>query len=256
MKDEPARVPWQEGGVLPPPSSALTHLSWPQVRKALDADPRLILPVGALAQHGPHLPLGTNTLIAEAVAREVARDTGILLAPTFHYGVRGPEREEYAGSAGLQRKTLHRALNELLAEWEDHGVEEFVLLTAHRHEPHLDALLMALTSSSRTTVVNLFAVDVGDLLEGDPLSEHAGELETSLMLYLAPDRVRADAIRDVIPDRKTLRRYARGRVPTPPPDSRGALGSPSLATPLKGEAAFLRYIRSVQEVLSGADSQP
>ena len=157
--------------------------------------------------------------------------------------------------AGLQRKTLHRALhrarNELLAEWEDHGVQEFILLTAHRHEPHLDALLMAMPSSASTTVVNLYSIDVGDLLEGSPLSEHAGELETSLMLYLVPDRVRLDQATDVIPDAKTFRKYARGGVATPPPGSRGTPGIPTRASAEKGGAVFLRYIRSVQEVLTG-----
>jgi len=231
-------------------SWSLSSLPWPEVGEALARDPRLILPVGALVQHGPHLPLGTNTFIAEAVAREVSQRLEILQAPTFQYGVRGPEKEDYAGSAGLERKTLHRALNELLAEWEDHGVQEFILLTAHRHEPHLDALLMAMPSSASTTVVNLYSIDVGDLLEGSPLSEHAGELETSLMLHLAPDRVRLDQATDVIPDAKTFRKYARGRVATPPPGSRGTLGAPTRASAEKGAAVFLRYIRSVQEVLT------
>jgi hypothetical protein len=138
----------------------------------------------------------------------------------------------------LQRKTLHRvlhralhrALNELLAEREDHGVQEFILLTAHRHEPHLDALLMAMPSSASTTVVNLYPIAVGDLPEGSPLSEHAGELETSLMLYLAPDRVGLDQATDEIPDAKTYRKYARGGVATPPPGSRGTLGIPTRAS--------------------------
>ncbi len=250
MTDEPNQDPALGEGKAGSRSWALSSLPWPEVRKALARDPRLILPVGALVQHGPHLPLGTNTFIAEAVARELSERLAILQAPTFHFGVRGPEKEDYAGSAGLGRKTLHRALNELLAEWEDHGVQEFILLTAHRYEPHLDALLMAMPSSASTTVMNLYSIDVGDLLEGSPLSEHAGELETSLMLYLAPDRVHLDQATDVIPDARTYRKYARGRVATPPPGSGGILGSPSRATAKKGEAVFLRYIKSVEEVLT------
>lgn len=250
MTDEPNQDPATGEGEAGSRSWALSSLPWPEVRKALARDPRLILPVGALVQHGPHLPLGTNTFIAEAVARELSERLAILQAPTFHFGVRGPEKENYAGSAGLGRKTLHRALNELLAGWEDHGVQEFILLTAHRYEPHLDALLMAMPSSASTTVMNLYSIDVGDLLEGSPLSEHAGELETSLMLYLAPDRVRLDQATDVIPDARTYRKYARGRVATPPPGSGGILGAPSRATAKKGEAVFLRYIRSVEEVLT------
>jgi creatinine amidohydrolase/Fe(II)-dependent formamide hydrolase-like protein len=109
---------------------------------------------------------------------------------------------------------------------------------------------MAMPSSASTTVVNLYSIDVGDLLEGSPLSEHTGKLETSLMLYLAPDRVRLDQATDVIPDAKTFRKYARGGFATPPPGTRGTLGIPTRASAEKGGAVFLRYIRFVQEVLT------
>lgn len=224
-------------------------LPWPEVGRALARNPRLLLPVGALTQHGPHLPLGTNGLIVEAVARDVSAATGVLLAPTFHYGVRGRQKGRFAGAAGIQRKTLHRAVNELLGDWEDHGVREFLILTAHRHEPHLDALLMAMTSSSSMTVVNLFSIEVDDLLEGSPLAEHGGELETSLMLHLAPHLVRLGQATDVVPDSRTYRRYVRGRVATPPPGSRGILGYPSRASAQKGKALYERYVASLKEIL-------
>lgn len=231
-------------------SYALDELTWPEVGRVLARDARLLLPVGALEQHGPHLPLGTNTFIAEAVCREVSRDCRILLAPTFPYGVTGPRAGAFAGTATLRRKTLHRAVNELLAAWEDHGVAETILLSAHRYDPHLDALLMALTAESVTTVVDLYAIDVSDVLEGTAVAEHAGELETSLMLHLAPGRVRADQIHDVsLPDRDSGR-YIRGRMPTPPPASQGVVGYPSRATAAKGEAVFRRYVHALASALS------
>jgi creatinine amidohydrolase len=228
----------------------LDHLSWSEVGRALARDPRLILPVGALSQHGPHLPLGTNTFIAEEVAKEVSRRTGVLLAPTFSYGVRARDREPFAGAAGVGRKTLHRALNELLGNWEDHGVDEFILLTAHQQEAHLDALLLAMTSSAISTVVNLLSLDVSDLVDGSPETEHGGEVETSLMLYLAPDLVDLNEASDVSLSPGTYRRYAQGRVPTPPPGSRGTLGFPSRASAEKGRAVYDRYVGAVTEILS------
>lgn len=235
-------------------SWSLDSLPWPDVGRILARDPRLILPVGALVQHGPHLPLGANTLIVERVAGEVSRRTGVLLAPSWSYGVWNPGKESYAGSTGIERKTLHRALNELLAKWEDHGIQEFLLLTAYQRELHIDALLMAMTSSATTTVVNLFSIDAGDILEASPLAEHGGELETSLMLYLAPDLVRWDQAADVNADPRLYRRYAQGTVPTPPPGSRGTLGFPTRASLEKGKAVFIRYVESLVEVLSGEPS--
>jgi creatinine amidohydrolase len=193
--------------------------------------------------------MGANILIAERVAQEVSQHQKILLAPTFQYGVRSEEKETFAGSAGLQRKTLHRAMNELLAEWEDHGIQEFLVLTAHRFEPHLVALLMAMTSSAATNVVNLLTIDVDDIVEGSPLGEHGGELETSLILHLAPERVRMDQAVDIVPDERTHRRYAYGRVATPPPGSRGTLGFPSRASAEKGRAAFQRFVNVVETAL-------
>lgn len=254
MRSEPGST--EEAGVegSRDRSWSLRHLPWPEVGRILARDPRLLLPVGALVQHGPHLPLGANTFIVEAVATEVSRRCGILLAPSFNYGVWNPGKERYAGSTGVGRKTLHRALNEVLAKWEDHGVQEFLILTAYQHEPHLDALLMAMTSSATATVVNLFTIDASDLLEGSPSSEHGGELETSLMLYLAPDLVQIHQAVDVVADPRTYRRYAQGRLATPPPGSRGILGFPSRSSREKGETVFNRYVESLTEVLSGEPS--
>jgi creatinine amidohydrolase len=230
-------------------SYALESLTWTEAGRLLARDSRLIFPVGALEQHGPHLPLGTNTFLAEAVARHVSNELGVLRAPTFAYGVTGDPRGRFAGTTTLRRKTLHRTVNELLASWEDHGVSEIVVITAHRYEPHLDALLMALTSRSRTTVVDLYAVEVGDLLETDPALEHGGELETSLMLHLAPERVRRDQVADFAPSGREARKYLRQRMPTPPPGSQGVLGRPTLATAEKGRAVFERWLEAVRGVL-------
>jgi creatinine amidohydrolase len=233
----------------PPDSYALDALSWPEAGRVLARDSRLLFPVGALEQHGPHLPLGTNTILAEAVARRVSQQLCILRAPTFAYGVTAGGNGHYPGTSTLRRKTLHRAVNELLAAWEDHGVSEIVVITAHRYEPHLDALLMAITSRSATTVIDLYAVDVSDLVEVAPELEHAGELETSLMLYLAPERVRRDQLSDYAPSPRDLGKYVRHRMPTPPVGSPGVLGFPTLATAEKGRALFERWVASITDVL-------
>jgi creatinine amidohydrolase len=231
-------------------SYALTEMSWPDVDRALARDARLILPIGALEQHGPHLPLGANILIAERTAVEVSERLGVLRAPTFSYGAT-PNGGPFAGAAGLRRKTLHRAVNELLAHWEADGVAELVMVTAHRYEPHIEALLMALTDRAVNSVYDLYRIEVTDLLDADPEAEHAGELETSLMLHLAPELVQIDRIRDFNPPPGASRRYTRGRVPAPPPGSDGVLGRPSLASAEKGAAVFQRYVDAVTEGMRG-----
>lgn len=237
------------------PLTELAHLSWPEVERRIADDPRLLLGVGSLEQHGPHLPLGTSILIADRVVREASRTTGVLRAPTLHYGVGAPTKRVFPGAASLQRKTLHRTLNEILAAWEDAGIRELVIVTANHYEPHLDALLMALTSESVTTVVDLRSIPATDILEGDPISEHGGELETSLLLHLAPGMVRRGEIADFVPDARTFRKYVRGRRPTPPPESDGVVGRPTLASREKGQRLFRRYVEVLrQQILAAGPS--
>ncbi len=227
----------------------LEELPWPEAGRILARDPRLIFPVGALIQHGPHLPLGSNTTIVTAVAREVSHQCEVLLAPTLHFGVKSHGREKFAGAAGLQRKTLHRTVNELLAEWEDHGIREFFILTAHQYEPHLEALLMAMTSTATTTVVNLFTIDVGDLVTSPPLDEHGGELETSLMLHLAPSLVRLEQASDVAPPPDLHGPNLPASAPVSQGSSRGTRGFPSRASADKGAAIFRQYVKAISEIL-------
>ena len=229
-------------------SYALDELSWSEVGNVLAEDPRLILPVGALEQHGPHLPLGTNIMIAQRVARAVSDKLQILRAPTFSYGVTvggGP----FSGRAGLRRKTLHRAINELIGRWEVHGVMHFVIITAHRFERHLEALLMTPSGPATKSVYDLYQIGVGDLIDTDPDLEHAGELETSLLLHLAPHLVHMDRAQDFLPQGGALRKYTRRRVPTPPVSSRGIVGAPTRASAEKGAHVFGRYVEMLCEAI-------
>jgi creatinine amidohydrolase len=140
-------------------------------------------------------------------------------------------------------------LNELLADWEDHGISEFIVVAAHRSEPHMDALVLALASASTTTVFDLYRIDIGDLVSSADGPEHAGEIETSLLLHLDPDRVTAAHAVDSPPDRAAIRRYAADRSPTPPKDRRGVIGYPSRATAHTGEAVFRRWVETLVEAI-------
>ncbi len=223
----------------------LDELSWIDVAAHLARDPRLLIPVGALEQHGPHLPLGTNVLIARRFAADLSREFGILRAPTVHYGVNVKTDRAFAGTASLTPKTLHRALNELLAAWESHGVREFIVLTAHRHEPHMDALATLITRRARVRVLQIWDVDVSDLLTQQDAVLHAGEAETSVMLYLYPGLVRMDRARDFELSPDEFRRYMRGRLPAPPPGSAGAVGRPTAATAETGAAIYQRIMDAI-----------
>jgi creatinine amidohydrolase len=228
---------------------ALDELSWIDAAAHLAREPRLIIPVGALEQHGPHLPLGSNVLIARRVALDLSTQFGVLRAPTMYYGVNVPTEREYAGTASLRQKTLHRALNELLAAWEEHGVGEFIIVTAHGHEPHLDALATLITGVARVRVVSIWDVEISDLLETQPGHLHACEAETSVMLYLYPDLVRMERARDFQLAPGEFERYIRGQLPAPPPGGAGTVGNPTSATAQKGQAIYDRLLGAIRRAV-------
>ena len=232
----------------------LADMSWPEVSEYLEVDPRLIIPVGTCEQHGRHLPLGTDCVVAERIAHDMSSEFGVLVAPTLAYGVNVDTERGYAGTASLRRKTLHRALNDLLAAWEGHGFEEFILITAHFHDPHLDAVATVVTEHARVRIVDVHSVNISQFLERQIGPEHAGEAETSVMLYLEPGLVRTDDIHDYPLDPKQLRRYLRGRMPRPPAGSEGAIGYPSAATAEKGEKIYRHILGKIRtKIFSESD---
>jgi creatinine amidohydrolase len=224
----------------------LKELRPAKVAEILARDPRLIVPVGTCEQHGPHMPLGCDTIIVEHLADDFSSEFGILRAPTLEYGVNVDTERGFPGNASLRRKTLHRMLNDLIDSWEANGVREFVLLTAHEHDPHLEALATVVTSGARVRVVDIFEVDFSDLLEAQTEPMHGDEVDTSLLLFLAPKLVAADLAQDYMMSREELRRYRRGwlRVPKGSP---GSIGRPRLASAGKGEQIYQRIHARIRD---------
>ncbi|MES2177196.1 MAG: creatininase family protein [Gemmatimonadota bacterium] len=212
-----------------------------EIRATLERDTRLIVPVGTCEQHGRHLPLGADTLIVEHLADDLSAEFGVLRAPTIEYGVNVDTERGFAGNASVRKKTLHRMLNDLLDTWESTGVREFILLTAHEHDPHQEALSTVITTKARVRVVDIFAVNTRAFLEGQTEPMHGDEVDTSLMLFLAPHLVQMDLAEDYMMSREELRRYRRGWLKIPQGSS-GSIGRPTLATAAKG-AAIYAHIR-------------
>lgn len=207
------------------------------VARHLERDPRLIVPVGTTEQHGPHVPLGCDTLIVERLADDLSAEFQVLRAPTVEYGVNAPTEGHPAGNAAVRRKTLHRFLNDLIGSWERSGVEHFVILTAHGHDPHQEALSTLRTTAATIRVVDILAVPL-PASAGAGLPIHGGEVDTSLLLYVDPSLVDLALAEDYYPTRRDLRRFRRaqaGRLPSAGP---GSLGEPSRASVEQGDRLY------------------
>lgn len=160
---------------------SLVNSAWPRV----EADRIVILPLGSTEQHGPHLPLDTDTVIATYVAAHVqeALGVGAVVAPAIPYGSSG-EHQAFAGTISIGTE----ALEHLLVEWvRSVSTWSQRLLIVNGHGGNINAVKGAerrLVSEGRTVMVCHCAAPGMDA--------HAGIAETSMMLAIDPDRVRMD----------------------------------------------------------------
>lgn len=161
-----------------------------QAAKALADVPRLLIPAGTLENRGPHLPLGCDTVILERLADDLSIRTGIPRAAALEYGVHATPELVGQGMAALTRKTLHRMVNELIAVWEEKaGVRDTLILTAHAADQHLEAL-STIRTCGRVRVADILSLSVlSPMREMGRGPWHGGEVDTSLMLYIAPELV-------------------------------------------------------------------
>jgi creatinine amidohydrolase len=219
------------------------------LRERLAERPALIVPVGTTEQHGPHLPLGCDSLIVERLADDLSALSGVPRTPTVEFGVHAPI-PSFPGGASLSRKTLHRVMNELIQSWESGaGVREFLILSAQANDAHQEALSTIRTDTAKVLAVDIFDLDFGDRLERPEDPVQGGELDTSLLLFMAPDLVRMDIAQDyVLPERN--REFRPGTTRRVPPGFPGSVGFPSLATAQKGERLYTFILEQVQHCLN------
>ena len=114
------------------------------------------------------------------------------------------------------------------------------------HDPHLEAISTIITRGARVRVVDIFGMKFGDLLEGQTEPMHGDEVDTSLMLHIAPELVDMELAEEYMMSRDELRRYRRGWLKVPQ-GSAGSIGRPTLATAAKGAALSERIRERISE---------
>jgi creatinine amidohydrolase len=243
-------------------------------RLAADARSVVLLPLGALEEHGPHLPLLVDWLGAEEIARRLAAPltrAGLrpVLAPALPYGA-SPLARGFPGTVSLSRATLRQLIVEIVRELIGHGFRRFVLCNYQADPEHLGAMDDARRRLQRTPGVRvLFAgftpagspamthPKVGALLRSArPEYEwHSGEMETSTVLALAPRLVRRRLARRLRPVRVDFRAGLRRRAPSfkaMDPKGRGYFGSPALARAETGRRAMALRVKLIAAELVAA----
>jgi creatinine amidohydrolase len=206
----------------------------------------LLVPVGSLEQHGPHLPLDTDTRIAVALAGALAEArTDVLVAPAIAVGSSG-EHEGFAGTLSIGTDVLNLVLMELVRSNRDFAHVVFV----NGHGGNLDAMQRA-TAQLDAEGHSVFAFSPS-VPGGDA---HAGRTETSLMLHLDPSVVRLDlaAVGATEPLGELLPLMRTGGVRAVSPN--GVLGDPTGASAEEGAELFAMLVADLTGRLAGAVDQ-
>lgn len=220
------------------PGVRLADLTWVEAEQLLRPEAIIVIPIGAASkEHGPHLTLSTDWIQAEYLASELARRCEVVIAPTVGYHFY-PAFTEYPGSITLRRETARDLMIDICKSLSACGPRRFYALNTGV------STLGPLTESAAALAADgiiLRFTDVGQIeaqlranLSTQSRGTHADEVETSRMLYIAPQTVQMSlATKDDNPDAGPGLTRDRAKFGTYSPT--GSWGDPTRATPEKGK---------------------
>ena len=225
----------------------LAELHWPEVKKFDCENMVAVVPVGSMEQHGPHLPFQVDVFVASRLAEDLEKKMPeILLVPPIWTGV-SAHHMDFPGSITLRARVFIDLLHDICASLHHHGFRRIVLLNGHGgNRSSLEVLGQELFVELGLTVNTLAYWDlVPELVKSLKKTtsagmRYSGELETSLMLYLAPGLVNREetpqgilGIHEPGPT-SGIKRYVNMQEHSP----EGVIGMPSAGTPEIGKALY------------------
>jgi creatinine amidohydrolase len=226
----------------------LEDLTWMQAEKALTPDTVVVIPLGAAAkEHGPHLKLKNDWLIAEYLKRRIIEKTNVVVAPTLNYGFY-PAFVEYPGSTSVRLETSRDMLIDICRGLARFGPKRYYVLntgisTLRALAPAADAL-RADGIILRYTDLNV-TEPVEKQIRKEAGGTHAEEIETSMMLYIAPETVdMSKAVKDYHAETSSggLTRDPNGRGVY---SASGVWGDATLATREKGRIVVEALVAAI-----------
>ena len=191
----------------------MAEMTSPEFAERVASGAPVILPTGTTEQHGPHLPLGVDFQLPQAIALDVARQTGAVVAPPVTFGYKSMPRSGggpfFAGTIGLDGATLSHTIRDVIRELVRHGVRKICVLDGNYENlwflnEGVDLAYRELKDTGLKIMVlqhwDFIAQATFDTVFPDGFPgielEHAAVLETSLMMHYYPHLVRGDLIPD------------------------------------------------------------
>jgi creatinine amidohydrolase len=241
-----ARGPGDDAAGEPPAPLLLERLAWPEIAELSERNGGLLLlPLGATEQHGPHLPIAMDTLLAEALCHAASARTGVPVMSALRYTVSQGHTPKWPGTFSLRHETFIAVLRELAAWAVASGWKRLLLVNAHfgNDAPArvaVDQLRLSYLGRLQVGLLHVFQLDDGVLNEytRDAADLHANAAETSLMLHLCPELVHLERlVQSDDPDRTygTVFSY-----PVAQTSLNGVTGHPSQASAEQGRLLFDR----------------
>lgn len=183
----------------------LPDLTWQEVDDLRNITDKVLIPIGSLEQHGPHLPLSTDTIIAFEVAKRVAEKLNIALTPPINFGF-SIEHMDFPGTISLKPLTLSILLRDICSSLAQNGFKKIFIINGHGGNKAI--IESAIQSIKNDLDISLYSFtllnmvrEVFDKIRESPIGDagHADEVETSLMFTICPENVRTERCADESP---------------------------------------------------------
>ncbi|WP_227377375.1 creatininase family protein [Haladaptatus halobius] len=244
----------------------LADRTWPELGDYVAEESVAVVPLGSTEQHGPHLPLATDHLIAEALAREAADRGGYLCTPTVNVGV-SPHHKQFHGTMWVDPPAFRDYVESFSRNLSYHGIDRIVYVNAHGgNMEHLREVGRRLREDEVAFAVEWMWDEsiptlVSDLFEHN--GPHGGPKETAMIMHIAPELVREGKLEDArdgglveLSDGDLFVHGARNYYDAIDNTENGVLGDQTDATPEKGERLFDAATDQLVNLLDWIDEKP
>jgi creatinine amidohydrolase len=247
----------------------LQEMRWQEIQQFRDSGGDLaVIPVGSVEQHGFHLPLGTDSMVAIRLAEDAAQRTEAVVTPPLWFGW-SPHHLALPGTISIRPQILIEILFDILSSLTAHGFDKFVIVNGHRIV-NIPWIQISAEKAQRELGVKVVIYDpaymskeISDKIGFGEVG-HAEEIETSHMLHIMPHLVRMEKAKDYISPEKKLYhvdpRISKDTLCYVPSTARdlkqaskesgGASGRPSLATAEKGKQLHEHLVARLIEVIT------
>jgi creatinine amidohydrolase len=163
-----------------------------------NSNPKMaVLPIGSLEQHGGHLPISTDAIIAFEVAKKIAEHYTAFLLPTLNYSI-SMEHKNFKSTVWLSPITLYKVIKDIAASLKYHDFKVFIIVNGHGANFLTRNIVREINYKIRLLTI---LVDLTNMYFGSKTAKevHAGKIETSLILYIKPQLVKKGFLKDEVP---------------------------------------------------------